>query len=483
MANSSSASSITESADSSIGKGDSPSTPQLRQFSHSLWSPEIARFRAIYFKVILPTIALIIFVMWMALPVYWGSLDHQRTYTDRLKVYLIDHDGSDIGAAVTAAVQANIANTTHSKLGWKIASPDMYPTNNDAIVGLLNEESWMTVVVQPNATANLVAARATGNTSYDPTQAILVYYSQGRNELAANNYLVPYSQALLNAALGAFNAKEVAAYLAAQGTNTTALQTAIKAPWTLSEPVSYTMFTSSDYVYRRDCNSDVRFPESSVVMNIYSAPIATAILLVGSIYIIIFGFVISMTGFVVRAPLEPYLSVRQLLLLRIGAPVTIYLAISLFFAMLSLPYKVPFDARPGAGYAGGFFLYWVFVYLTMCSLGLATEAAIQVLTPRFLTFFLLPLIISNVSVGSVPIDIQPWFYQYGYGFPMYNMTIAVRAIIFNTKNHMGRNAGIILAWIALSIFNIVIVTLWQRRKALRTAAQAAGPAGIEGGKA
>ena len=63
------------------------------------------------------------------------------------------------------------------------------------------------------------------------------------------------------------------------------------------------------------------------------------------------------------------------------------------------------------------------------------------------------------------------------------MTIAVRAIIFNTNNHMARNAGIILAWIALSLFNIVIVTLWQRRKALRAAVQAAALGGIEDGKA
>lgn len=93
-----------------------------------------------------------------------------------------------------------------------------------------------------------------------------------------------------------------------------------------------------------------------------------------------------MGGFAVRAPIEPLLTTRELLQLRILAPLILYAPLSFSYAMISLAFKVPFGAK--FSYGGGFFLYWVFVYLTMASLGLATEFAIQILSPRFMTFFL-----------------------------------------------------------------------------------------------
>lgn len=49
------------------------------------------------------------------------------------------------------------------------------------------------------------------------------------------------------------------------------------------------------------------------------------------------------------------------------------------------------------------------------------------------------------------------------------MGIATRTILFNTYNHLGRNAAILLAWIVLSIINIILITLFQRRRAARAA--------------
>lgn len=102
-----------------------------------------------------------------------------------------------------------------------------------------------------------------------------------------------------------------------------------------------------------------------------------------------------MAGYAVRAPLEPFLTTRELLQLRLGAPLVLYGVLSFSYSMISLAFKVPFDAH--FGYAGGFFLYWIFVYMTMASLGLATEFAIQFLTPRFMTFFLFVSVLSLVT--------------------------------------------------------------------------------------
>jgi hypothetical protein len=123
-----------------------------------------------------------------------------------------------------------------------------------------------------------------------------------------------------------------------------------------------------------------------------------------------------MTNDAARGILGPFLRLRSYLYLRLLVPLGLYLPLSLAFAMVSLPFHAPFGAK--YTYAGGFFLYFVYTYMGMAALGLATEAMVTILTPRFMAFFLIPLIICNVSVATLPFDLQPWFYKYGYGFPI-----------------------------------------------------------------
>ena len=96
-----------------------------------------------------------------------------------------------------------------------------------------------------------------------------------------------------------------------------------------------------------------------------------------------------MTSAGAREVLGPFLNTAALIRLRIITPLIIYLPVSLIYAMISLPFKIPFDAT--YSYAGGFFLFVTMVYVGMAALGLACEAAITILGPRFMTFFLLPL--------------------------------------------------------------------------------------------
>lgn len=166
-----------------------------------------------------------------------------------------------------------------------------------------------------------------------------------------------------------------------------------------------------------------------------------------------------------RGVIAPFLTFRSYILLRILAPMLAYIPLSFSYAMVSLPFKVTFGEH--FGYGGGFFIFWLYVYMGMTALGLSTEAMITLLTPKFISYFLLVLIIFNVSVASVPIQLQPGFYRYGYGFPVFNLSQAVRTIIFNTKSHLGLNAGVIIAWIFLNFFTITLFTWYMRRPAVK----------------
>lgn len=97
-----------------------------------------------------------------------------------------------------------------------------------------------------------------------------------------------------------------------------------------------------------------------------------------------------MTHDFARGIISPFLRFSSYARIRLFVPLVLYIPVSFSYAMVSLPFKLTFGAK--YSYAGGFFLFWVFVYLGMAGLGLATEAMITFLTPRFIAYFLVALV-------------------------------------------------------------------------------------------
>lgn len=63
--------------------------------------------------------------------------------------------------------------------------------------------------------------------------------------------------------------------------------------------------------------------------------------------------------------------------------------------------------------------------------------------------------------------------------PFYNANRAIRTILFNTKNDLAQNLGILLAWIVFSFFTIALVTWLFRRKAVNEHKKAMGEEELE----
>ncbi|KAF8597403.1 hypothetical protein BDV93DRAFT_527436 [Ceratobasidium sp. AG-I] len=420
-------------------EGPGSRMPAPEKFAHTVFDPRIAHLRKIYTKIMVMTLMLTIVVMWICLPVYWGSLARTATHAPSLKTWVIDQDGGEIGQAV---VQGLLATTQSGKqhLGWRQIPADQV---EDVASAIVDEQAWGAVVINAGASARLAAARASGNSSYSPTSAITFYYAQARNEQATGSYVNPLTTMALTQILQQFNAKSAGQYLGSIAGNAAALQALTAAPQTLSSAAWWT-------------TANVR-P--------YNAPVATALTLVGQIYLCIFAFIMTMSNDAARGIFGPFLRLRSYLWLRILVPLALYFPLSLSFAMISLPFHAPFGAK--YSYAGGFFLYFFYTYIGMAALGLATEAMVTILTPRFMAFFLLPLIISNVAVAVMPFDLQPWFYEYGHAFPVYNNAQAIRTILFNTKNHLGLNAGVTIGWVVLSCITIPLFTILMRRSDVR----------------
>lgn len=79
-----------------------------------------------------------------------------------------------------------------------------------------------------------------------------------------------------------------------------------------------------------------------------------------------------------------------------------------------------------------------------------------------------------MSVATFPHELQPWIFRYGAAMPFYNVGRAVRTIIFNTKNEIGQNCGILVAWIVFSIVTISVATWAVRRKSVNAHRRAMG---------
>lgn len=119
------------------------------------------------------------------------------------------------------------------------------------------------LTVNTDATQTLVNARANGDSSYNSSLAVTHHYNQGRNENAANLFIVPYVEALLQATISKFNAQFTGEYLMSIETNSTAVAAIARAPMTVSQPFWYTQNN----------------------LRPFTRDVSTAILLVGNIYI------------------------------------------------------------------------------------------------------------------------------------------------------------------------------------------------------
>jgi hypothetical protein len=102
--------------------------------------------------------------------------------------------------------------------------------------------------------------------------AISVYYAQGRNEVATGNFLLPITQAVLSRAIVQLGAQSTAQYLGSIAGNATALSLLARSPLTISNPVNFQLFN----------------------LRPYSSQVASAVTLVGFIYVIILRLVVDL---------------------------------------------------------------------------------------------------------------------------------------------------------------------------------------------
>ncbi|KAK6967143.1 DUF3533 domain-containing protein [Favolaschia claudopus] len=406
-------------------------------------SPQGTAARAIYMKTMLGGIGALIIVIFSCFSIYWGALWQSPHHP--LPGWIVDFDGGVVGQAVSSAL-SNIPAATKG-VKWSVVPASQFSGGPVQVQNeIVQEKTWYAVTINAGASANLAAAVAAADASYNSSLAITYIGSEARNE---NIYRL--HTAMITAQLQTIAYQFSLDFLRNISSSPNATTLLSTAPQLVARPIYF----------------------STHNLRPFDIPVATAVTFVGLIYLLILSFFVVMVASGARAAsgYEANLTLRSIILLRLVTSFIAYFFIALFYTLLSRAFQLPFDRRFGQA---GLVIFWMLNWIGMLATGLALEAMITLLTVRFVPFFLIIWIITNVSVCFFPLPVLPHLYRYGYAFPFYNISRSVRAIVFGTKNDVGLNFGVLIAWVALSCLTLPLFQ-WIMRRRTVPAQRNAGP--------
>lgn len=407
-------------------------------YQYSWFSPGFARYRrAALRSYVLSNVANWI-IMWISLAVVYGAY-FKNNQLGKLPVYVVDFDGSTLGAQVVDAFRASLAQPNHFKLIFDAP----FTSNAEVRHAVYDEKAWGAVVVNRGATDALQSALASGNASYDPASAIEVISEGARNALTANSHVVPNILAILAPVVTAAAENATAAFLSAHTDDPAALQTALRCPRCLATAYAYTQ-------------TDLRPADNAS---------AFGAVLSGAIALIVFTFTVAGTSNTIGLAIGEHLNIPSTIVWRILNCLVAYLFISLSItgvqAAFGIPVTVPFGGR-------GFIILWMLNFLTVSSFGYALEAIVTTFGIWINNWFLNFWVFWNSAAASYSAELMPGFYLYDLGFPLVHAIQGTSTIMYGTKSHLATNFGVLAAWTvgwaaAMSVATIVRLR-WNMRQ-------------------
>ncbi|KAJ6497374.1 hypothetical protein C8R45DRAFT_822927 [Mycena sanguinolenta] len=411
----------------------STSIAEPNTFSAGFFDQSLSAVRATYLKIIIAGVAVLGVVVFGVCAIYWGSI--WSTPHRSVSGWVVDFDGGFVGEKVATAL---VSMNPDSKVVWEVVPASRFEDGlsqvKDAVV---EEKMWVAVMINAGASLNLTTALSEVDKSYNSSFAITFVGSEARNEAEYRNIVLPLITSQLEQASRAF-ALEFARNISQTSDLATILS---NAPQIITEPISY------------------------IIDNVrpFDVPVASAVTFVGLIYMMILAFFMLLlsNGARMYTGLDQRLSLGSLISVRLITCFVGYFFVALFYTLLSLAFKLPFDTRYGKA---GFVLFWMLNWIGMLACGLALESVATILTVRYIPLFLVFWIISNMSIAGYPLQVLPHIYRFGYFYPFYNISRGVRSIVFGTKDDLGINFGILLAWVVVSCSTLPVFQWWMRRK-------------------
>jgi hypothetical protein len=165
------------------------------------WHPELRKVRNRAFAKWCITTAFLMAFILAVLSIYWGVFYQVENRLSHLLVYVVDMDGAApydntghepfVGPTITQ-LATKMVNSGMPTLGWGVRSGAEF--NNDPLQvrqAIYNWDAWAAIIINPNATAMLYRAIASGNASYDPLGACQLVYQDSRDDTNWFDFMLP----------------------------------------------------------------------------------------------------------------------------------------------------------------------------------------------------------------------------------------------------------------------------------------------------
>lgn len=388
------------------------------------------------------TIYLLMFVAILGIfSIYWGSSYKRETRYPNLKMLVVidDDEGFGNNDPIIGNAIKNIVNTPQAKQlgGWKVQNITEFRLEAEKHNNTVFEEVerqihhqlyWSSIYVAKNATGQYYDYIMNEDSKTNVSSLIVSVYETGRDFLNMNSYVTP-------------NVGKIGSM------------------WLRSQNNLSTLFTNESFTVEQISRLSTPLAFTMEDKRPFTDPVLVAPSQVGLIYIIILTFFqVNLFGEVNQKVAKLNLKPSHYVIYRLLGSYISYFVISLGYSLVTLAFQVDFTKAFGKS---GFLVYWMFSYLTMISVGLVNEVMFMVLlmfAPFLVGFWLLFWVLINISPTFAPIALVPKFFRFGYAMPIHNSYELTKVVFFDTyKGQMGRNIGILVAWIVLSTIGYVAI--------------------------
>lgn len=444
------------------------SSLSLQKFETRYFSPRLAKQRrnvVLRFAMTVLTFAAFFFTIFA---LFWGSNAYTVKYYRKVKILGVIQDdilGEEMVSVtpLTTILSDMIAQTpgkwslyNTTSFSQKFNLSGTQEINDKVTERIYHEAYWMSINVKPNATAKLYNSIADPTAPpFNASDIFEVMYESGRDPSNLRIAILPIIETLEEN----FAEYYTYTYLPSLLSNITRVNPNITFNYQNLATMGNINFGYIDYrpFYRRGLISPVQIG-------------------------IIYGLVITVFQYLIYTPLHmemaKYLTANNYIIYRIVISWVTFFFTSLFYCTVSAMFG--FDFTKAFGRAG-FVVYWMTSWLYMVACGGANENMISLIflwKPQFLGFWILSFVILNIGPSFFPMVLNNAVYRYGYIMPIHNALDIFRVIFMDiSKRHMGRNYGVLVAWIALNTailpFVIKFVTKTNRKRQAAAAAAAA----------
>lgn len=397
--------------------------------------------------------------------IYWGSMYKREFRSKNLRMLVVIEDDTTVNGiapAIGDAMKTVLATTSAQSLGkWLIQNTtefnEVAKSHGNTVYEEIqrqvhHQEYWASIYVPQNASANLYEAIVTGNTTYNVLlNSVVAYYETGRDFLSMAQYVTPNVQKV-----------QLMFLRHQQNITTEILQGADYSEVFGNENSLSVAATPLEWVF--------------VDGRPFRDPVLVAPSQVGLIYMIIITFfAFNFFSEIHQSVAKMGVKVVHLVLYRLLSTVANFFVMSFFYSLVTLAFQVDFTRTFGHS---GFLVYWMTNFLTMWAVGAMNEAMGMLLImyyPPLVGFWMLFWVIINISPTFTPLALSPKFFRYGYAMPIHASYEITKVIFFDTyKGALGRNYGILVAWVVLaSIFLILVFKKFGKTMGQRAAAQRA----------